>query len=303
MVSLPTDPRLAAAAAPVLGTPQTHASGAAKKLVLVSAHEAVWQRYLEERGWISASAYHSAAQQTQLAALALHSAALTFPLTIARCWERLFSLRHSAHDRWLHLCVVGARAEAALPVDVWSDLMLLTGCQRLRIDFYGPAAAPEGVPAEREWIGAAGQRLMLSIASGELFHLSRLGQSMLARGSTTGDVQSLPDAFALFDPGCSEPGWERAWEPTLRALFASGCPVLMTALSTSDGSRDEAFINSLGLYGKAQPIHALEPYNANPFSSLLSASGKGLAVNDAANGAANSVMRVVHPLRAAQEPQ
>ena len=306
--SLPTNPRLAAAARAVLSEPQPRvATATLRKLLEPSgAPISAWQSYLTQRGWISERAFESADKQTQLAGLAVLSAALSFPLTIAKSWSALNLPPPLDPSSGWHLCVVGARAEAALPPHIWAELSLLTGASKLAISFCGPSAAPEGLPGEREWVGPDGQRLNLSLSGADLFHRSSLGQALLARSrtqqgtaaiepaaepapSTEGvvDVEAaLPDAFVLFNPGLGEPGWERAWAPTMRALLASRRPLLMTALSHSDAARDVSFLEQQLKWGASgAPACIREPFAENAFASLLSAGGDGLAGGAGASGA------------------
>ena len=288
-----------------------------------------WQSYLTQRGWISETAFELADKQTQLAGLAVLSAALSFPLTIAKSWAAL-KLPPPGDSGW-RLCVVGARAEASLPPHVWAELSLLTGARKLAIEFSGPSAAPKGLSAERDWVGPDGQRLRLSLGSADLFHRSSLGQALLERSRTqhgaaaepaakpaaepapsneSTDVEAaLPNAFVLFNPGLGEPGWERAWAPTMRALLASRRPLLMTALSHSDAARDVSFLEQQLKWGSSGAAACIrEAFADNAFASLLSAGGDGLAdgLADGAStgaaaaaqaggsgGAANSCVRIL----------
>lgn len=321
-MSLPTNPRLAAAARAVLAEPKAHVSSAALRHLTEPSSDSAfiaWQNYLTERGWLSASALESADKQTRLAGLAVLSAALTFPTSVARSWDLLITDQHRAHTspKQLRLHVIGARAEAALPVHIWSELALLTGVGSLDIEFSGPAAAPEGVAVARTWAGPDGQRLNLKLAHPDLFHRSELGQALLAQARDVPAAfhdashvtlpEMLPDAFVLFNPGLGEPGWERAWAPTMRALLAARRPLLMTALSTGDAARDVAFLEQIDWVGSGsapQAVVEAPPYADSPFRSLLSANGDGLAQDETgsegggskgAAGAANACFRVLAP--------
>ena len=314
MAALPTNPRLATAARAVLAEPTARVTNAAVSHLLEPSPSdspfGAWQRYLTERGWLSASAMDSADNQSQLAGLAVLSAALTFPAAIARSWDVLTS---GQTDRPWRLHAVGARAEAALPVHIWSELSLLTGAKSIDLEFSGPAAAPKGVDVSRAWVGPDGHHLHLKLTHPDLFHRSELGQALLARARADAGIDAgtpppssssppppssssssptllplpLPDAFVLFNPGLGEPGWERAWSPTMRALLASGRPILMTALSRTDAARDAAFLEQMdwghgggggggGGGGLPLALARAEAYADSPFPSLLSASGDGL---------------------------
>ena len=181
---------------------------------------------------------------------------------------------------------------------MWAELSLLTGVRHLAIEFSGPAAAPSGVDARREWSSPCGAHsLSVSLGEPDLFHRSELGRALLAR-SKAGDaapIADLPDAFVLFNPGLGEPGWERAWRPTLRALEAAERPLLMTALSSHDAERDLAFIEAMEGRTPWLESEAASPYLDNPFGSLLgvddslnSADGNSATAQSASQGDASS---------------
>jgi hypothetical protein len=225
----------------------------------------------------------------QLAAIQLLSTSLTFPVTLARQLATL-----APQQAAYRLCVVGSRAESTLPVQIWSELACLTG-KELHVSFCGPKAAPPGVPLEREWRSPDGASLMrLSVPSegtADLFHRGELGRALgraLLNGTSldSGLEATLPDAFVLFNPGTGEPGWCKAWAPTLLALSAARRPMLMTALSVGDAARDDEFIRS-SLEAPAAAALCATPYERNPFCSL--------AVAEACDGrgAANYCAKVV----------
>lgn len=195
-----------------------------------------WPAYLRKRGWLNEQ-YDDASDDAKAASVKLLSSALSFPLTLARAWPQLVSSEDFRSGP--SICVVGARAEASLPIHVWQELLLLTCESSVRLEFMGPAAAPEGVPAERvasvRMQTAGRSMLTLSLSHAGLFHESELGRALLQR---EGAAPREPDAFVLYNPGLGEPGWERAWAPTLRALGASRRPLLMSALSEEDAARD-----------------------------------------------------------------
>jgi len=112
-----------------------------------------------------------------------------------------------------------------------------------------------------------------------LFHESALHRAHLSGAE-------LPDAFVLFNPGLGEPGWDRAWAPTVHALLALRRPVLLTALSASDAEQDAAFWSLAaareGGNGQAAVPVGLE-YAANPWTSLLAADVRGNDETGASN--------------------
>ena len=100
-----------------------------------------------------------------------------------------------------------------------------------------------------------------------LFHESALHRAHLS-GS------ELPDAFVLFNPRLGEPGWDRAWAPTVHTLLALRRPVLLTALSASDAEQDAAFWSVVAAREGHAARAGLE-YAANPWTSLLAADVRG----------------------------
>jgi hypothetical protein len=266
-----------------------------------------WRHYLSERRFVTPK-FATAAPEQQRAALTALSAALTFPLTIAHAW--------TSKSSTLRLCVVGARAEAVLPAHAWSELSLLTGARRIELECGGPAV-PAAAGPPRRWASTDGeQQLQVSLAAADLFHRTGLGRVLLERrkrsrqqtrgggagrgtveglGATKEESLELPDAFVLFNPGLGEPGWERAWGPTMRALEEAGRPVMMTALSEEDAERDARFIAADGRAPSLAAAAADAPYMRNPFASLLQ---HGEATAGGAGGLctlSNSVVRVLRP--------
>ena len=261
-------------------------------------------QYLQQRGFFDEEEYAAADEESRHAAVAVLSAALTYPLTIARAWKKLVP---SSADS-VKLCIIGASREATLPAYNWSELSVLTGSPRIVIECTGPAAkAPDTVP--REW-QSADSTLRVSLGAADLFHRTALGQALLKRyeqfDRNTGEYPSLgslgfpdepPDAYVLFNPGLSDPEWERAWKPTLRALEASERPLLMTALSEEDAARDDDFMFSnhwAPLLSFAAEGTPLEP---NPYASLLASDAEeGAAVEGSTPPLSNAMCRVMHEL-------
>ena len=178
------------------------------------------------------------------------SAALTFPLTCAYAWRDL-----APEGLCTRLCVVGARAEATLPLVIWRELSELSQAE-VTVDMLGPAA--KTTPQELMESGR-GRISIEQSCKPDLFHRSELGRALASQSRA--DSENLPDAFALFNPGFGEPGWERAWRPTVEALFASRRPVVLTALSPADAGRDALFW--------ARTTGAEINYGSNPWCSLL----------------------------------
>ncbi|KAL1500395.1 hypothetical protein AB1Y20_013052 [Prymnesium parvum] len=190
-----------------------------------------WPELLVLRGWLDTSAQHVSAD-TRHAALATLTAALTYPVTCAHVWARA-GLRGPAGA----IGVIGARAEASLPAPLWREAAELTGAS-LRLEMSGPAAKGKAAPLEER---GRGRVAIVQPAPPRLFHETELGRALLRGEAPPPTARSLPDLFVLFNPGLGEPGWERAWGPTVAALHRSGRPVALTALSPADAQRDSSF--------------------------------------------------------------
>ena len=186
-----------------------------------------WRDFLLARGWVRRDTFESAAGEAQDAAVALLSSALTYPLTLA----------HALRELPERLCVIGARAERTLPASVWSELCVLTPCTaRCTIELTGLTEVPPATPQERHLREPA--LSLLQPRGGTLFHDSDLGRALLSQD----DPANFADTtFVLYNPGLGEPGWQRAWASTVRAVARSGRPIVLTGLSSHDAERDRAF--------------------------------------------------------------
>ena len=161
--------------------------------------------------------------------------------------------------------MVGARAEASMPLPLWREALCLTGWPSLQLDLIGPKVSGTEV-LEGEGVSI--------VPEAALFHESRLHHAWI-------NGAELPDAFVLFNPGLGELGWDRAWEPTVRALVALRRPVLLTALSASDAKQDASFWAAAATSRGEQT--QLE-YAANPWAGLLAAGVRGSDAPGASNG-------------------
>lgn len=232
-----------------------------------------WRDYLLQRGWLTPD-FARADTAAQHAAVSLLPMALTFPLTLAHHWHRLGLA--GADGAPARICVIGARAEAALPLHIWDEAGVLLGDTQLEIEFSGPAAAPEGVAREQR----SGRVLLRAPGEATLFHRTVLGRALLRSaddGAGSGAAErapfdggpALPDAFVCFNPGLGMPKWEQAWAPTLRAIEAANRPVLLTALSAQDAARDDAFLQASSAFhpmqGALVEAAVAAPYEHNPW--------------------------------------
>ena len=194
-----------------------------------------WAEYLKARGYLSRS-YEAAPQESQEAALAVMSAALTFPMTIAAF---LRGRPQPPGGGPVRIAVLGARAEAQLPEHLWREVSELLSAVDLELVFVGPSAS-EGMASPRT--SHAGSRLSREWMPG-LFHETVLGRALLDQASAVERCHATNafHAYVAFNPGVGHPDWQEAWRPTMRAVLGTGAPLLLTALSSFDADQDSEF--------------------------------------------------------------
>lgn len=161
---------------------------------------------------------------------------LTYPLTMAR------HLRRSGPTRLVH--VIGARAEATLPVVYWLQSLRELDQEYLILRFYGPDI-PKKLDGTEDVLMVHGKTLKRSFAS---------------RFYT--DITEKPDLQILFNPGLAHPKLKKDWQPTLQAVLLSKKPVLFTSLHGEDAKSDNDYVG-MGARGS---VRATEPV-LNPFAS------------------------------------
>ena len=261
--------RLAALSRTLLGQPSASAS------VPANWRSMDWPSLLLARGWLQHEAYEAAEAAARKAAVDLLTGGLTFPYTLASVGQRFCG----GAGQSVRICVVGARAEASMPLPLWREALCLAGWGALRVDMVGPKVSDTKARDDDRGVSV--------VPEAALFHESALHRAHLSGAE-------LPDAFVLFNPGLGEPGWDRAWAPTVRALLALRRPVLLTALSASDAEQDAAFWSAAATRegGKGYAARVGLEYAANPWASLLAADVRG---NDEP-GASNRLITLDKPL-------
>ena len=218
-----------------------------------------WPSLLLARGWLQHEAYEAAEAAAQKAAVDLLTGGLTFPYTLASI-GREFGV---APGDPVRICVVGARAEASMPFPLWREALCLAGWKSLHLHMVGPKVTETKVRDDGRGVSV--------VPEAALFHESTMHRALLGGAE-------LPHAFVLFNPGLGEPGWDRAWAPTVHALLALRRPVLLTALSTCDAEQDACFWSLHGPLAAARPANgqaASPEYAVNPWTSLLAADVRG----------------------------
>jgi len=228
-----------------------------------------WERLLLERGWLQ----RSASEKTE--ALQQLSRQLSFPLTLAHAWPALGL--HTASERPLEICVLGAREEAdAVPMTAWMELCVLADAPRVALSMIGPEAAGRARSLQTD-AHCITQRVCPTT-----FTESALGRALLA-----GAEPDLPDAFVLFNPGLH--AGKYAWRPSIEAVLATEKPLLVTAYSDQDAASDAQWLAEL--HGEISyvenPWASLEPWGggdarANKYLAVLHGGGSADAMGDSA---------------------
>lgn len=157
------------------------------------------------------------------------SQTLTFPLTAARLLEQVAARGQPSEP--LQLLVVGARAEASMPLHLWDEARAVAWRGPLHVVFVGPEC------------GRATAQRVLSPDLRVSWHPDHLHA---VDGEIAASREGAQRAFALFNPGLGAPHLRDLWKPTLRRIFASGArhPTLVSSLSDYDSHLDLAAVRS-----------------------------------------------------------
>jgi splicing suppressor protein 51 len=243
------------------------------------------EQYIEWRGWNIEHILrdHGVDENKQLIddAIGLLSHPLTFPLTLARHWQKLCN-SSSSHNKNFRLCCVGARAECTLPDEYWRELLIATSAidnkdddAQVTIDFIGP-----DVPAQlksktitldnnfdEDTTQPSGRQLTMN------FHSSFLHEAVLkiikSQQIKTDQIKNVWDAFVLFNPGLGHPHLAKQWLPTLKFLIRTTNPILFTAHSTIDAERDRLVLEQLLSVDRNNGSNQSIKYEPNPCASRL----------------------------------
>lgn len=154
--------------------------------------------------------------------------------------------------------VVGARAEATMPRQLWDELL----CFHPTVRAFDITLVGDDVPATRDTTKRMKQttsdRVVRLEAINGLYHELHVVERTRARPP--------PHALVLFNPGVGHPGLKARWRPTLAALVASGKPILLTSFSQADQDRDVAALAELR--GECGELAFVVSPESNPFRSL-----------------------------------
>jgi len=146
------------------------------------------------------------------------------------------------------VCVVGARAEATLPVEYWKEILVsnnnTTTPLSWTLDFCGPEV----------------------LTTSNNVTLKNGNDSLTLHWTHTGylhDMVNPPewDGFVLYNPGLGHDHLREGWLPTVEYLFNARKPILLTAHSKRDAERDAKLLHEI----TGRPID----YQPNAFASLI----------------------------------
>lgn len=151
----------------------------------------------------------------------------------------------------IRVFILGARAEAQLPPYAYLQLCYLFPNVSFQLYFVGPEAIPPvGVPEKL----AINPHLSFNYLSG-LFH---------EKYHEIIPFDPYHDVFFLFSPGLAYPYTQPLWEPTIKLLLETKCPIFITGYDDADLSQDAEILKSNYKDDLDWLLHPSE----NPFRSL-----------------------------------
>ena len=236
-----------------------------------------WPTLLRQRGWLHDKTSTEAETDAALRQL---SCSLSFPLTLAHAWD---ALGITDVSRPINVCILGARAEALVPMSEWLELCVLTSTNQVQLLMIGPEA--EG---EARGLELGGRSITQAAPCSSIFT-----HSPLAAAAT-------PDVFVLYNPGLHTGKY--TWRPTMEAVLATGAPVLLTGYSAQDVASDANWLASMSRRLKWDC--AAPSYEVNPWACLEPWQGS-YANQGVADAYANQFITVVNgrgPCSAAGNP-
>lgn len=177
--------------------------------------------YYKYRNWGFSSIFTDKNERKWAQRLVSH--VLSAPLTFAQ---------HFPHQPTQHVCVVGARAEATLPVHYWNEI-LMNNDENIPVswtlDFCGP-----------EVLATSSNVTLKSIN----------GSSIVLRWTHSGYLHEMSDppewnGFVLYNPGLGHDHLREGWMPTIEYLLSTQKPLLLTAHSKLDAERDARLLQDI----------------------------------------------------------
>ncbi|KAI7872903.1 hypothetical protein BDF14DRAFT_1750040 [Spinellus fusiger] len=125
----------------------------------------------------------------------------------------------------IHLFIIGARAEATLPQHLWLQLAYLFPQTPFHIHFVGPDALPFNTEPYTE---ALNERVTFTYDNGlyEDYHDKR------------DRFDPYTNIFFLFSPGIGHEATRQGWQPSIKKLLETKCPVFLTGYDEADMASD-----------------------------------------------------------------
>jgi hypothetical protein len=181
-------------------------------------------------------------------ALRIMSHMLTFPLTLAYALQQLHSRSllnnssssSSAPSAGLNIVCIGARAEASLPVHLWTEAVL--ACNGIL-----------GSSSSLSFIGPELQLPQSFLNSSSLQHTVQHNDTALtlqwqkqlyhAAESSLHNAHSA-EVYVLYNPGLGHPALSSSWSATIDAVISSGKLIILTGHSELDAARDAQWLQN-----------------------------------------------------------
>ena len=203
------------------------------------------------------------------------------------------------------ICCIGARSECTLPDEYWKEFLVMTSSYMNSLKYDNQRDQRELFNQTFEWvIDFVGPDVPKQMSSktislysdqdkkpGRLqhsltmnYHTSFLHQLVLSllkqlhiedgNGDLKSKVDRLQriqqhwDGFFLFNPGLGHPNLAKDWESTIKFVLKTNRPVLLTAHSTMDASRDWSVLqNRSEIQTSSSGIDI--GYQLNPYASRM----------------------------------
>ncbi|CAG8588076.1 11694_t:CDS:10, partial [Ambispora gerdemannii] len=181
---------------------------------------------------------------------------LTYPVTMASVLhesgpyslrnrltsEGLKSLIALQLDQVIRIMVVGARAEAQLPADVYNEICHLFPDNTFHIHFIGPESLPppsfSPSPPQQNRDEEKGEKLSpfstITKHYGPRLSFTWAKQMYHDYHESMHPFDPYTDVFFLFSPGFAQPNGKDFWGKTLKKMLATKCAIFVTGYDEED---------------------------------------------------------------------
>jgi len=229
---------------------------AAKRLPQTSATSALdsWDEFIRHK---SLSDWCNEDREIRLSLL---TELLSYPLTLATYLQKqLIPSNTGKNGTVVH--IIGARAEATLPVVYWAQTLGELEQESLTLRFFGPDI-PSKLDKTEDSMNVGSKILKRSFASSLYPSASVLSSSSTSSSHLSSPMHmEIPDLFVMFNPGIAHDKLKKVWRPTIHSIMAANKPILLSGLHLVDVHHDYEQV-------KAQhPIKCVSPPKINPFAS------------------------------------